>query len=105
MNWSLAISFCVTTLLWVAAFVLLLINYIRTRNIGFIWLGASFLWSRVAVLADRQLFRKPEIGISLTIMNAISLLEEAIGMALLLTAIIYLGRSQPSNQASAIKRD
>jgi hypothetical protein len=102
MNLSLAISFCVSTLLLVAVFVLLATNYLRTRNTGFLWLGASLLWSRVAVFVDHRLFRKPEVGAGLTAMNTISLLEEVVGMTLLLTAIFCLGKRSPSNQVGAV---
>ncbi|MGP0074451.1 MAG: hypothetical protein ACLPWF_21255 [Bryobacteraceae bacterium] len=91
-------------------------KYIRTRDAGFIWLGAAILvWPLASNYAFQQLIgwlagRQP-IGFypfslveqgQLTVGELVSMIgsvEQIIGVALFLVAVLYLSKGAPSPQS------
>ena len=99
---NLAISMFVSTTLWLLALALIGRGYIRTQNAGWIWLGASVLWSKLVTFIAHTWLRKIPAGTSLTFTNAVGLLQEVIGMTFFLLAIMYLSRGRRPHDATAI---
>lgn len=98
----------------------LLRKYLRTRDVGFIWLGlAVVIWPPVArsgtrVLVDRLVGKQPIGFYPFTLVEqgrmsvgsfvvSLGLLEQMIGFGLLLVAVLYLCKTQsnPDRQATA----
>ena len=96
-------------LITIAAAIAVIVQFFRTRNIGFLWLlAAIFVWPRIGSAAVRGVIQrfaahqpitwypaklvqqgKIPIGNFILSMNAV---QEAVTMVLLLVAIFYLGR-------------
>jgi hypothetical protein len=100
--------------------VALIRKYVRTRDAGFIWLGmAVVIWPLVAryggrVLVDRLVNKQPIGFYPFTLVEqgqtsvgsfvySLGLLEQLIGVGLLLVAVLYLCKTQgnPNRQATA----
>jgi hypothetical protein len=114
---ALAIAMLV---LLVAIAVILVRRYLRTREIGFIWLGAAVVvWPLVSrlletgerVSIDRALhhqsviypFSMVESGqISIgSLLASLAISQQLIGVCLLLIAVLYLAKLKSSHQATA----
>ena len=93
-------------------------KYIRTRDAGFIWLGAAILlWPLVSNYAFRgfigRLANRQPIGFypfslvehgQLTVGELVSMIgsaEQIIGVVLFLVAIFYLSKTRPSAQSAS----
>jgi hypothetical protein len=108
------ILFSSAVALQLAIAIVLVRNYLRTRDIGFVWLGmAVLIWLLLSPLLDlgrqnlidRKLKGQP-VGVfpfnlvqhgQMTIGNlftSISLLNIVIGASLLLVAVLYLGKTR-----------
>lgn len=121
---SLLIILCSLAIaLQLAAAGVLVRNYLRTRNIGFAWLGlAAVIWpllsklidSRVSNLVDRVLKGQPigffpfslvqhgQMSVGTLVMSLVYF-QRTIGPCLLLIAVLYLGKSKSDIQPSTLK--
>jgi hypothetical protein len=101
--------------LTLAIAIILVRQYLRTRNIGFVWLGAAVvIWpliSRLLALGERSLidrirFRHQLVGFyPFTLVEngqmtfgslivSLDLIQQVIGVCLLLIAVLYLSKSR-----------
>jgi hypothetical protein len=101
--------------------VVLVREYLHTRDVGFVWLGgAVVIWPLVSrllrhgedVLIDRlvrgrvvgfyrfTLVERGQMSIG-GLMASLNLLEQVIGVALLLVAVLYLSRTKSNLQPTA----
>jgi hypothetical protein len=86
-------------LLFVAVAILLVRSYRRTHAIGFIWLGVAVLVWPFAAGPVRLLIARVGLGPFDTIGQFVAFLnvsQQICGLALLLVAVLYLGRTQMS---------
>jgi hypothetical protein len=99
-------------ILYVLLAALLVRQYLRTRNPGFLWLGAAeFLWplARYPIkLAERSISSGKALHwfpatvvqhgdmTAGTFIISLTAFENAIAVVILLVAVFYLGRSSPS---------
>jgi len=107
--------------LQVAVVVILTRAYLRTRDVGFVWLGvAVVIWPYISgllqwgerSLTDRLLHQQP-VGVypftlvergRLTIgelLGSFSMLHILVGAGLMLVAVVYLGRKRSTNIADS----
>jgi hypothetical protein len=102
--------------LWTVTAVALVTTYLRTRNIGFVWLGgAAVLWPILSNLLQRQAIhalrvgavgstpfvRHPETSFG-AVYEALSLSGTAVATLLMLIAVLYLGRTPQKDQAEPL---
>ncbi len=86
------------TILAAAAFVLYFAivvvsvrGYLRTRNVGFIWLGIGvFIWALIFGLVERQRFP----------INSLNLTLQVIGASLFLASVVSLARTRAKATAT-----
>jgi hypothetical protein len=84
--------------LFLAIAILLVRTYRRTREIGFIWLGAAVLvWPLLGRLIESRL-RFDALGQAAGLLH---LLQQVVGLALLLVAVVYLGRQIDSERLTS----
>jgi hypothetical protein len=77
--------------LYFAIVVVALRGYLRTRNIGFVWLGIGvFLWALIFGLVERQRFP----------INSLNLTLQVIGASLFLVSVISLARARAKAAAT-----
>jgi hypothetical protein len=108
-------------LLHLAIAVLLVRQYIRTRDVGFVWLGAAVvIWPLISRLLDAServlvarilnnqwvgvypftLIKSGQMRIS-SLITSLSLLQQLIGVCLLLIAIFYLSKTKSNSVHAA----
>jgi hypothetical protein len=95
----------IACVLYIATATLLVRKYLRTHDIGFVWLGAAVLvWPLLArlleygqqVLIDRLIVRVgagPLYSIG-RLVATLKLSQQIVGLALLFVAVFYLGKTQ-----------
>jgi hypothetical protein len=77
--------------LYFAIVIVALRGYLRTRNIGFVWLGTGvFIWALIFALVEHQRFP----------INSLNLTLQVIGASLFLVSVFALARARAKAAAT-----
>ena len=93
--------FAITVILYLAIATMLVRKYLRTRNVGFVWLGvAVVVWPLLSSLlqyGQRLYIHRFGSGPFYTIgelVTTITYAQQFVGLALLFTAVFYLSKTK-----------